>query len=101
MSVKDDLIAAKALIDTPEKWGKGSGLRGPLRPQRCAIHAACDMSAGSLWREDAVVDALTAALPTGFLGRLLALADYNDDPSTTHADIMDVFDRAINAAEAS
>lgn len=95
----DDLRAAKALIDTPEKWGKGDGLRGPSKPKRCAIHAVAH--GVDLGREDAMVDALTAALPEGWQGGLLPIAEYNDDPSTTHADVLALFDRAIATAESA
>jgi len=90
-----DLIAARALIDTPEKWGQGNGLRGPSLPKRCAIHAAAALNDHA--REDAVVDALTKALPGRIYDSILPIAEFNDDPNTTHSDIMALFDRAITA----
>lgn len=109
MSVKTDLIAARALIDTPEKWGKGgrsfgnsytAAPDGPL----CAM-GACNVMAyqrgensfdrvGAVYAE--LAEALNAALPGK---RYSAVADFNDAPATTHADVMALFDRAIEAAE--
>ncbi|MEL6388391.1 MAG: hypothetical protein AAFR00_13655 [Pseudomonadota bacterium] len=39
---------------------------------------------------------LVQALP----GELASVVSFNDDPDTTHADILALFDRAIAAAEA-
>lgn len=96
MSTRDDLIAAKALIDTPEKWGKGMG-RAPAN--LCALDTCervCKQERGYAWaRLESMVRALRGALPPG---REAAVYQFNDDPSTTHADIMALFDRAIAAS---
>lgn len=93
-SLKDDLVAAKALIDTPEKWHQGS-YRSRLGNAFCAIGAltaaTCDADRVSAGR-----DALQGAMPPGMKG--LPAGIYNDAKSTTHADIMALFDRAILAA---
>ena len=103
MSLRDDLIAAKALIDRPEKWGKGRN-RVAL-----ADGTACYCTAGALYyatrfcgnvslaadRASACEDALAGLLPPI---RYTGIRGFNDDPSTTHADIMALFDRAIAAA---
>lgn len=94
-TVKDNLIAAKALIDTPAKWIKGtSELDGCF----CAIGALNRISPplghyDDLTPPDPAYEALVSALPDGecFVAR------FNDEPATTHADIMDLFDRAIAA----
>ena len=85
MSLKDDLIAAKALIDTPEKW------------EDCTLQNAVLQSIDldpDRWL--AARHALLQCLP-GHPG----LVTFQYDPDTTHADIMSLFDAAINAAEAS
>jgi hypothetical protein len=41
--------------------------------------------------------ALVAVLPVGFGSTLIS--EFNDDPDTTHADVLALFDRAIAAAE--
>lgn len=91
----EDLIAAKALIDTPEKWGKGS----PRRPAGCLC--AMDALTKGVYRRfgfnrfSAAESVLKANLKRG----AKHIAQFNDWPSTTHADIMALFDRAIAAAE--
>lgn len=95
MTLHDDLVAAKALIDTPEKWGKGNYDKDGCM---CAMGALMAVTAASSW---AVIGtpihvALTQALPDG----QFAVVPFNDEDETTHADVMALFDRAI-AAEPS
>lgn len=90
MTLRDDLIAAKALIDTPDKWCKG---RMYSRDGRmCAFGA---LYCGFRSRDEDYVDALMLLNAQSPKGRLSA---FNDAPETTHADIMALFDRAIEAA---
>lgn len=96
MTVKQNLIAARALIDTPEKWHRGS-----MRSDGCvcAMGAVADITkaAGRTgWiSETREYKALRAVLPRAFNH----VPAFNDDPATTHADIMDLFGRAIAACE--
>jgi hypothetical protein len=95
MTLVDDLKAAKALIDSPEKWRQGIRPDVPLcageaMSEAITIHASDEM----IVRKQAMVEAL------GFFD-LDHLVAFNDKPDTTHADIMALFDRAIAAAEAS
>lgn len=96
-SVRENLIAAKALIDTPEKWGKGafiSGSSGCL----CVLGAlgVAARSDAYAWNyQDA--NALLSVLPFKASSET-SLAKFNDDPRTTHADVMALFDRAIAAS---
>ena len=101
-SVRENLIAAKALIDTPEKWGKGYGITPPTNCL-CA-ESACAEAAGSLQLLKMLSwEALEAALPEPWRTRSIeedmAAHHFNDHPDTTHADIMALFDRAIAAQE--
>lgn len=102
MTVSDDLRAAKALIDTPEKWGRH--LFQDAFGRMC-IRGACGAAAGGIFGGKgalSVETALLMALPAGvrqIAGPLSRLSVFNDDPSTTHADIMALFDRAIAAQE--
>jgi hypothetical protein len=91
-TLKDDLIAARALIDAPEKWCKGikSGCN-------CAMYAIAAISL-TRWPDNSA--ALRRAVPRSFkrdgLGDLVVA--FNDAPDTSHADVMALFDRAIAAA---
>jgi len=100
MTIRDDLIAAKALIDTPEKWWKGPAI-GPAG-EMCAVRA-CEKAVGlppmgmhddPYGRAYEMFIALNGKTPRGFV-----VSTYNDMPDTAHADIMAVFDRAIKALE--
>jgi hypothetical protein len=96
-SLKENLIAARALIDTPEKWGKGE--YEPRPGCYCAMGAVA-VAAGMDGRFDDIFGQeehvrLEAQAP----GR--DVVNFNDAAGTTHADIMALFDRAIAAAEAT
>ncbi len=96
MIVRDNLIAARALIDTPEKWQKGR-FRSERKTYRCycalgALFEVCGTGTDALASCRA---ALINALPVAWQPRMTAR--YNDLPSTTHADILSLFDRAIAA----
>jgi hypothetical protein len=83
MSVRDDLIAARALIDTPEKMAAvGSVLR--------AIELACDSFTETGAAFSAVLEQPGNGVPASDGGSYYV---------TTHADILDRIDRAIEAAK--
>jgi hypothetical protein len=89
------LRVAKARIDTPGKWCKHQGDNG--RGALCAF--------GAIWGMPvAVLRALRAEVNRTIGGTCdsdyVSLASFNDAPTTTHADIMALFDRAIAAEEA-
>lgn len=106
MSLKDDLIAAKALIDTPDKWCKRHGHMTRRKWLFFEQHSYCTIGAISVAPDglmnpfrpayDKMHEALERALPPGFENRFLVA--FNDAEVTTHADIMALFDRAIEAA---
>lgn len=83
--IKRKLKEAKALIDTPEKWGKGDGGRSP-KFRLCALDACAIVGLNGR-------PTLNPFLPNGHD----EVHTYNDHPDTTHKDMMDLFDRAINA----
>ncbi|WP_156458092.1 DUF6197 family protein [Devosia epidermidihirudinis] len=83
-TVRENLIAARALIDTPEKWRHGSEL---ATTRRRTILSALD----EVTSDQATFEALTAQSPRG------GLVFFNKAPGTTHSDIMALFDRAIGA----
>lgn len=90
----ENLKAAKALIDTPEKWGRGGSSYIPVRGKPLCVLGACDQTRMS----ETAKDALREHIPARFGGRFIP---FNDHPDTTHADIMALFNRAIAAAEAA
>lgn len=102
-TVRENLIAAKALIDTPEKWGKGDFTPAP--GCFCTFGAIAAINGFRFgvdkypptYAEDM---AIARCLPEGWAARVDVVPDFNDDPSTTHADIMALFDRAIAAQAA-
>lgn len=98
-SVKENLIAAKALIDTPEKWIKGELVSNGCYCSVGAIEQTVPFAPG----ECAEYAAIEAALPPEFEDDTSdwnsVVAQFNDDPTTTHADIMALFDRAIAAQD--
>ena len=93
MTPKEVLIASKALIDTPEKWCK---YHSSLSYRLCAntalnrvpipggAYKAGHIRGGARW--------FLADNCDGFI------ESFNDHPDTTHADIMALYDRAIEAA---
>jgi len=95
MGLKDDLIAAKALISTPDKWCKGidSGKNCVM----WAVGRATGTMTGNNNRWHEAEHALRKALPGHYGGH--PVVTFNDLPETTHADIMALFDRAIAAQE--
>lgn len=101
-SVKDNLIAAKTLIDTPEKWLKGA-LSDSQETCFCAMGALGHSGGFGLVSSDENPEmaSLIANIPSHFskIGSKHRLAEFNDHPDTSHADIMALFDRAIMKAE--
>lgn len=90
-TVKENLIAAKGLIENPANWAK-AGYVKPSEGRYCAAVACNDFQhPAEMFR------ALCDSLPTpGSLGKLFS---FNDSPTTTHADIIALFDRAIAAQD--
>lgn len=84
-TVRENLVAARALIDTPEKWRTG-------RHIRTRVMMAVRLSGGF----DPEERALTAVLPAGFP----TIRSFEDGETTMHSEIMALFQRAIDAQEA-
>ena len=102
--VADLLRRAKAKIPTPETWTRGEFARdlGGKVVGGASAHAVCWCAYGAIQavahestlREDAE-DAIASQVPSGYV------ADFNDAPETTHADVLAAFDRAIAAEESA
>lgn len=88
------ILKARELLSDPKRWCKGD-----LRRQGrvCVVGAICDAAGivdfsrhnASPVAEMALCRAM-AALPVGFR----AVPTFNDDPTTTHADVLALLDRA-------
>jgi hypothetical protein len=89
-TVADVLRRAKALIDTPEKWGQGPDLWS--KGTKCVNLAIMTVNATN----DVVGHA--ALKFSEAIGRH-ENTRWNDDPTRTHAEVMSAFDRAIELAE--
>lgn len=98
MSAADTLRAARALIDTPEKWCKGAARIGC---RRCIVGALLDV-AGYPRTEMRIYGPARNVLHDLVRAQGHEVIDWwNDDPATTHADVLALFDRAIARAEAT
>lgn len=86
----DELRAARALIDTPEKWAWGVFEDGA---RRCPARALRDAGVSFLAKRYLyqVLDQVTG----------YGLVSWNDRKGRTHSEVMDLFDHAIAAAESS
>lgn len=95
-TVKENLIAAKALIDTPEKWaGAETG---------CWFGSILGSAAQTAESGSAAYEAVKAALVRQMPHPYRLLATYYDaitafGDASDHADIMALFDRAIAAQD--
>ncbi len=112
MTTREILIAARKKIERPECWTKGAYARradgtyvgdsginedGFISADAvcfCAL-GACRAVSGSLTDESPAARQIRDALG----GRQYDLSAFNDAPTTTHADVLALFDRAIAACE--
>lgn len=101
LTVKEQLTAAKTLIADPKHWVKGEIARNDdgERVEPDDAKAVCFCSLGALCRVTndihPAVSLLCRHMPERFAG---FLTGYNDHHSTTHADVMNLFDKAIESA---
>ena len=105
METREILIAARAIITEPEHWTQGHSARtasgDPITIGDPIAYAFC--ASGAIWRslDNDVADsklhsafgALNECLPAGFE----SVVDYNDADATRHADVIALFNRAIDA----
>ena len=117
-TVLDCLEQSRSLIDTPDKWLQGAFSNNEVQPRLatcfCTYGAVtvtyrkmygegCGlMEMGEI--ENKACDYLTASVPKSFSTGCVGVGfghiiRYNDDPETTHSDIMAMFDGAITLAK--
>lgn len=98
-STADILRKAKAHISDPKDWFKGEfcptgcwydAVNG-VKP--CCMEGAIGFAGGDTMNDNPEYQFVKKAVGTFPCG-------FNDDPETTHADVMSAFDRAIALAEA-
>lgn len=90
MDTQSILTAARALIDTPDKWSCDGWGRGGKMCAAHAIYRACGQAYGKY--HDAAYEALARVI-WGVPNRMIG--PWND--THTHAEVMSAFDRAIAA----
>lgn len=105
MTTVEILRAAKALIDTPEKWTQGKYARDAEghaldHSKDGFAGAVCYCAVGALWAAAGSFDEAAVSRVRDAAGTHI-LHPWNDDPERTHPEVMAAFDRAIAAAEAS
>lgn len=100
MKSSEQLRAGQALIKDPNKWIKGQFINY-INGKFCmigALYAACPgRTIDEMNNRDAAVDFLGDSIPNG--NRKFGIPFFNDHPSTTHAEIMKVYEDAIKLAE--
>lgn len=106
MTPAEILRKARALIDAPEKWTRGALARDADRiPQWPADESAtCFCSLGAIVKasgreagQEHAPDTASRRAMERAIGQ--NIETWNDDPATTHADVLAAFDRAIALAE--
>ena len=94
--IADMLRRAKASLDTPDKWWQRGcmGRRRIAQSSRCALVAIDKAGEGAEW-----VSAGTVFAEAVGLKYASEIPRWNDAETTTHADLMAAFDKAIALAE--
>lgn len=99
MKTIDVLKTARATLEDPARWtrgwffrdDKGAKVANPADASCFCMLGACIAAAGN-----SVVTNIPGELALRYVLDGLYPADFNDDPTTTHADILRVFDDAIS-----
>ena len=107
MKASEVLKAARALIDTPEKWTKGNYARDESgRPTPYESDGACQFCAVGAVKRAAMPADLSAAWraedllsDTAWGMYNMTIVSFNDRADTKHAQVLKVYDKAIKVAE--
>jgi hypothetical protein len=97
MKPSEVLRKAKALIDSPEKWWESS--KRCLDYQYCALRAIIRVLAYGYAGVVQIFARANNIRPSSDGSFEWPVANWNDAPERTHADVMAAFDRAIALAE--
>ena len=104
MTLVETLRAARALVDTPEKWWQKNGHNHDKDRHTCTCVGLALTTPQWDWGFEEEFSArrfFSATLglpPEGDMAQ--EVFDWNDAPERTHADVLAAFDKAIKAAEA-
>lgn len=92
------LTRARELITDPAHWGQAIVAANAEGHEVPVLEATCFCAAGAICRAERELEASTnrfaAYLALGFQTGYV-LGQWNDDPTTTHADVLAAFDQAI------
>ena len=117
MTIVEVLKAARALIDTPEKWtkwdnaqrsdGASVAIADSQAYKFCASAAivrvwavgCAEAQEDNLLRRKTNLDAVDALRKVVWGERDYPIAQWNDAPERTHAEVMEAFDKAIAEAQ--
>ena len=100
MTTLEVLKKARDLISTPDKWTKGAVARDRhgFAVEPYAQMAVCWCSVGALERAvGANLNVYYAAFAVLRKQHDESVVSFNDDPNTTHQDVLDLFDRTIKS----
>lgn len=104
MTTIEILVAARELLSDEKRWTKGAGARDVRGKEVRSRHppAVCWCMAGALnkvievpWPPEALMSVIDL-LQTMISGGIIA---FNDNPATTHADVLRALDAAIEKAK--
>lgn len=100
MKPSEALTKAREILQNKEHWTKGEFARDELQRHvhRFSSKAVCWCAEGAIykaWGTVYVIDSLWEFF--SFLNRPLSV--FNDDPTTTHAMVLEAFDKAIELAK--
>lgn len=108
MTPLEILRGARELLAKPERWTKGACARnadgystiatGNDGCSFCVVGALMQVGGDSFLSSPAAIIALELMHK---LSGSLSAGDFNDDPNTTHADILDLLDRGIAQLDAA
>jgi hypothetical protein len=99
------LEAARKVIETPEKWTKGffAQTSEGVNCYTDSPHAVCFCASGAVqkaWLENGAgvyeARAILSSIVSNYKG---GIPEFNDALETTHADVLEVFDTAIEVAK--
>src|SRR3954471_3949584 len=91
-----NLLRARELLADPEAWCKGYArvFRSPESMERRYCVVAAVLDTGQEIPNSCALSRLTDSMPPNFH----SIVSYNDHPDRTHGEIMQWFDRAIDAS---